>query len=121
MMAEPTASRPLRTGRVQGITALHFNPPGIDASLVNISTTGLLAASIAKLRVGTPLRVDFEGGFIPPSITGRVVRCEVAAMERDGVLRYHIGIEFDSMLPIEIDEEEDRIAERRSATVRNRW
>jgi hypothetical protein len=121
MIGDQPTVRPLRTGSVSGITKLVFNPPGLDASLVNISTTGLLAQSAAKMRVGTCLAVEFEGGFLPSSITGRVVRCEVAVMEPDGILRYHIGIEFDALLPIDTDDAEDRTAAPRPATVRNRW
>jgi hypothetical protein len=69
---------------------------------VDISTTGLLVECKMRLKVGSPVQVLFEGGFSPNSAACRVARCEVAAMGRDGILRYHIGIGFNS--PIELDE-----------------
>jgi hypothetical protein len=87
---------------VPSITGLRLSPYGTDASLVDISTTGLLVECKMRLKVGSPVQVLFEGGFSPNSAACRVARCEVAAMGRDGILRYHIGIGFNS--PIELDE-----------------
>ena len=124
-MTDPIARR-TRTGSAAGITGLRLTPPGAEARLVNISPTGVLAESPAKLRVGTDVDVQFHGGFTPASIAGRVVRCEVSIMERDGVLRYQIAIEFNS--PIELAEEKAREPEKHEAAppspvraVRNRW
>lgn len=122
MPVEAPYVRHVRTGNVDGITGLHLHPPGAPASLVNISTTGLLAESTVKLRVGTPLRVDIDGGFTPAAINGRVVRCEVASMEHDGVLRYHIGIEFDVPLPAGVVRAAPAPPPAAAAkSVRNRW
>lgn len=121
MTNEPNQRR-LRTGAVVGITGIRLHPPGSPAQLVNISPTGLLAESPAKLRVGTSLQVEFEGGFTPHLASGRVVRCEVAAMERDGILRYHIGIDFDSHLPLAAaDRGAEPAAPPAARDVRNRW
>jgi hypothetical protein len=87
---------------VPSITGLRLSPHGAEASLVNISATGLFAESSVRLNVGTSVQVLFEGAFSPSSVPGRVARCEVAAMGRDGALRYQIGIEFNS--PIAFDD-----------------
>lgn len=136
-MSSADHRKPLRrpAAAVSSITGLRFSPHGAEASLVNISTTGLLAECTMRLKVGSPLQVLFEGGFSPNSAQGRVARCEVAAMGRDSVLRYHIGIEFNS--PIVLDDVSVEPAETELAAdeytgpipdsspvrdlVRNRW
>jgi hypothetical protein len=107
-----------RPAAIKGITGLRFVAQGATAQLVNMSPTGLLAETAAKLLVGTPTVVAFEGGFTPATVAGRVVRCEVAVMTRDGELRYHIAVEFDSTL--HFDEAEDT-APVPSPHLRNRW
>jgi hypothetical protein len=84
------------------ITGLRLSPYGANAALVDISTTGLLAECSVRLKVGSPVQVLFEGGFAQTTAAGRVARCEVAAMGRDGVLKYHAAVAFNS--PIVIDE-----------------
>jgi hypothetical protein len=86
---------------VPSITGLRLSPLGAEASLVNISETGLLADCPVRLKVGSPTKVLFEGAFFPSSVSGRVARCEVNAMGQNGGLRYHIGIEFNA--PIALD------------------
>jgi hypothetical protein len=108
-----------RPSAVSGITGLHFVTQGASAQLVNMSPTGLLAETAAKLLVGTQTTVAFEGGFTPSTVDGRVVRCEVAVMTRDGELRYHIAVEFDSTL--QFDEAEDASLAPSPPHVRNRW
>ena len=48
------------------------------------------------------MAVLFEGGFSSAPVVGRIARCSVAAMGRDGVLRYHVGISFNK--PIVLDD-----------------
>jgi hypothetical protein len=84
---------------VPSIKGLRLSPHGAEAKLVNISVTGILAECTVRLKVGSAVTVLFEGGFNPISAAGRVARCEVSAMGRDGVLRYHVGIAFNA--PIE--------------------
>ena len=102
------------------ITGLQFLPGGTSAELLNISPTGLLAESAARLHVGRAAIVHFEGTFAPQEASGRVARCEVAVMKPDGSLRYHIAIEFDA--PLALD---GQLLPRAGAPVehafRNRW
>jgi hypothetical protein len=96
---------PLRraASEVPTITGLRFLPQEADATLVNISTRGLLAESAARLVVDTPVKVEFIGRFHPAVVSGRVVRCQLAMMGPDGLLRYDIAVEFDA--PIGLGEE----------------
>jgi hypothetical protein len=114
-----------------------LSPHGAEAKLVDISTSGLLAECTSRLKVGSSVAVLFEGGFASASVVGRIARCAVAAMGRDGVLRYHVGISFNK--PIVLDDEPqsapseeaapgidpaeaiDALPQPVVAAVRNRW
>lgn len=90
----------LRPESVPEITGLRLLPSDTPADLLNISSTGLLAESIARLAVGKPAIVHFEGRFSPQVVTGRVARCEVVTMQSNGTLRYQVAIEFDAPLTL---------------------
>jgi hypothetical protein len=79
---------------VPGITGLRISPHGIQAVLVDISETGLLAECSERISCNSPVTVLFEGTFDPHSVEGRVARVSVSAMGRDGRLHYHVGIAF---------------------------
>ena len=124
----PTIAHPDRrpAASMPNITGLQLLPNGGQATLVNISPTGLLAESAARLQVGSSVQILFVGGFAPAIVSGRVARCEVAAMGRDGLLRYHLTIEFDSPLTLEPMPEEAPVREEVapapiSGGVKNRW
>jgi hypothetical protein len=76
------------------ITGLRFKPHGVEATLIDISETGLLAECGERLKPGSAVMAVFEGSFSPGSVEGRVARCAVWSVGRDGRLRYHLGIEF---------------------------
>jgi hypothetical protein len=75
-------------------------PPGAAASLVNLSATGMLVESEGRLGPGTDLSVEFGGGFTPPLVEGRVIRCEVIGIAANGGLRYRIGLAFNNRLAL---------------------
>jgi hypothetical protein len=100
------------------ITGLRFLPDDTPAELLNISETGLLAESRSRQLVGRPAMVQFEGNFLGEPVSGRVARCEVAAMKSDG-LRYQIAIEFDS--PLALDRQPASRTGAAANAVRNRW
>lgn len=105
---------------VTGISGLLFLPSRTAATLVNISPSGVLVETAEKYRVGSEATILFEGGFEPSTASGRVVRCEVAVMGRDGVLRYHIAIEFSA--PLDLGDALAKSAPAPvSAPARNRW
>lgn len=122
-MRQDPAGGPARLDRtvVAGITGLRFLPQRTQATLVNISPSGLLVETAEKYRVGSEASVLFEGGFTPSTASGRVVRCEVAVMGLDGVLRYHIAIEFDAELDLGGAVEGNTPAPTPATVVRNRW
>ncbi len=100
---------------VPSVTGLHLSPHGADATLVNISATGLLAECRIRLKTGSTVTVSFEGTFEPSSAAGRVVRCSVATMSKNGGLLYHVGIAFDGRIALK------KAAETEKTVVRNRW
>lgn len=111
--------------RVPSITALRFSPHGIDATLVNISETGLLAECAQRLRPGSVVVVNFEGTIKVRSVGGRVARSCVSSMGADHSLRYHVGIAFqesialdDDPVPVKAEIEATIVA---PIPVRNRW
>lgn len=79
---------------VPAITGLRISPHGVEATLVNISQSGVLAECGERLKPGSAVTVVFEGTFVPRSMEGRVARNSVSSMGRDGRLRYHVGIAF---------------------------
>jgi PilZ domain-containing protein len=84
----------LLASEVPAITGVRLKPHSAGAVLVNISTSGMLTECTSRLKVGSTVAVLFEGTFPVESVVGRIVRCEVSAMGRDSVLRYHIAIAF---------------------------
>lgn len=85
---------------VPSISGLTLSPYGAEATLVNISTSGLLAECGVPLKVGNFVKVIFEGAVAPPPAEGRVVRTCVASMASSGV-RYNIGIAFKAPIDFE--------------------
>lgn len=100
---------------VPSIAGLRISPPGVDATLVNISPSGLLAECSERLKAGRAVSVVFEGTFEPRSVEARVARCAVSSMGNDGRLRYHVGIAFAK--PIRLDDaREGRVTEPNNPT-----
>jgi hypothetical protein len=106
---------------VPSITGLKLMPHGNEAALVNISTTGVLAESISRVSVGSAVEVGFLGTFSPKTAKGRVARCEVAVMGSDGLLRYHIAIEFDNPISFGDEIEPEPEPPPLPQGPRNRW
>jgi hypothetical protein len=85
---------------VPSITGIRLKPHGAEATLVNISETGLLVECISRIKPGTTVIVVFEGTFSPPSVEGRVARSSVAIMHKNGGLGYHTGIAFNQRIKL---------------------
>jgi hypothetical protein len=86
---------------VPAITGLRLSQQGADATLMNISTTGLLAECGVRMRPGSAVPVLFEGGFSPKVVDGRVMRSSVARLDKAGGLRYQVGIAFHQSIPLD--------------------
>jgi PilZ domain-containing protein len=100
--ADQVNSTRLQASEVPSITGVRLKPHGADAKMVNISLTGMLTECTSRVKVGSTVAVLFEGSFAVESVVGRIVRCEVSAMGRDGVLRYHVAIAFTQPLSPEM-------------------
>jgi hypothetical protein len=85
---------------VPSITGLCISPPGFEATLIDISESGLLAECGIALKIGQAVTVDFEGTFVPQSLGAQVVRSAVASMTSGGV-RYHVGLAFTAPIAFE--------------------
>jgi hypothetical protein len=110
---------------VPSITGLRFSPQGIDAVLVDISESGMLAECAERVTPGL-LTVFFRGTFEPRKAEARVVRNSVLSMDADGRLRYLLGIEFTQPIRLEsMLEEPPPLVQASPAAVprvvRNRW
>jgi hypothetical protein len=85
---------------VPSITGVRLSPHVSDATLLNISAGGVLIECASRVRLGACVTVIFEGTFSPASVEGRVARSCVANMGKNGILRYHVGIEFTNCIAI---------------------
>jgi hypothetical protein len=98
---EARSARRYPASAVPSITGLRISPHGVEATLVNISMTGVLAECGERLKPGSLLTVNFEGTFEPRTAEGRVARVSVASMGPNGRLRYHVGISFSNPIPLD--------------------
>jgi len=86
--AEARSASRLPASLVPSITAVRLSPHGADATLLNISASGVLVECATRFRLGTAVTAVFEGTFSPSSVEGRVAR-------------YHIGIAFNKPIPLQ--------------------
>lgn len=86
---------------VPGIKGVRLSPHGSEATLLNISASGILVECTSRLRLGTAVTTVFDGTFSPSTIEGRVARSSVANVSKKGVLQYHIGIAFNKAIVFE--------------------
>jgi hypothetical protein len=86
---------------IPAITAMRLSPGGAVA-LVNISESGALVASQTRFVPGVNVSVSFEGSMKPKPVKGRIVRCQVSAISKAGLLTYHTAIAFDKALSLPV-------------------
>jgi hypothetical protein len=98
-------ARRRRASSFPEITGVRLVPIGGDATLVNLSATGVLVECATRVAPGMPVTVMLEGTFTPSSVAAKVVRCEVAAIGADGSLRFHLGLAFGTRLAAADDDE----------------
>jgi hypothetical protein len=91
----------LPASAVPGIKGVRLSPHGTEATLMNISASGILVECVSRLRLGTAVTAVFDGTFSPATIEGRVARSSVANVSKKGVLQYHIGIAFNKPIVLE--------------------
>jgi hypothetical protein len=85
---------------VPSIKSLRISPPGSQATLIDISESGLLAEWGVAIKLGEEVTVDFEGTCSPQSVGAHVVRSAVASMTAEGI-RYHVGLAFTAPIAFE--------------------
>jgi hypothetical protein len=102
VQVEARSAQRLLASSVPGIKSIRLSPHGTEATLLNISATGVLVECTSRLRLGTAVTVIFDGTFSPSSAEGRVARSSVANVSKKGVLLYHIGIAF--VVPIVLEQ-----------------
>jgi len=85
---------------VAGITNVRLSPHGAAARLVNISTSGALVETTARIQPGCSVTLQFEGGFEPAVIDARVARATIVAVGSGGALQYQIGVAFKSPIAL---------------------
>jgi hypothetical protein len=79
-----------------------------------------------RLVPGAAVTVSTAGTFTPAVIKGRVARCEVGGIGKDGAIHYKIGIVFDETVSLP-DEGRDPATEPRPVEgspepdLQNRW
>lgn len=100
---------------VPSITGVRVPPHANSATLLNISASGVLLECTGRLPLGTAVTVFFDGTFSPTSVDSRVTRSAVASMNKKGVLRYHIGLAFNSPIVFEDTPESADIPEPEAA------
>ena len=85
---------------IPAITGIRLS--GDVAALVNISASGILIESATRYAPGVTLTVHFDGSFPTRQIRGRVVRCQVSAITRQGALHYQTALAFERRLELGI-------------------
>ncbi|HVH25512.1 MAG TPA: PilZ domain-containing protein [Vicinamibacterales bacterium] len=99
-LVEGRSAPRLQAAEVPSIKGVRLRPFGAEATLVNISASGVLVECVTRLRLGTAVTVIFDGTFSPATAEGRVARSTVATVSKNGVLRYHVGIAFQNAIPL---------------------
>jgi PilZ domain len=74
--------------------------PGGVAELLNVSESGLLVESKQRLSTGAKVLITLTGRE-PKRLTGRVVRCQVCAIHRDGTMTYQTALALDQPAGLE--------------------
>lgn len=125
---ENRAAPRVPASEVPEITGVRFSPRGVEAKLVNISSTGILVECAERLTPRSALTVVFEGTFQPRAIEARIARSSVSAIGADGRLRYHVGVAFRKPIELNLpnreapaEETSAPIAAAPPRVVRNRW
>lgn len=74
--------------------------PGGEVEVINISASGALVEGKSLFVVGASVGFQTEG---PGSqrLMGRITRCQVSTVHRDGTMTYQLALVFDESAPVE--------------------
>lgn len=73
--------------------------PGGEVEVINISASGALIEGKSLVVVGTS--VSFQTDSSSQRLQGRITRCQVSTVHRDGTMTYQLAIAFDQSAPVE--------------------
>jgi hypothetical protein len=74
--------------------------PGGPAELLNVSETGILVEGKTRLSTGSKVVITLTGRE-QKRLSGRVVRCQVCAIHRDGTMTYQTALALDQPAGLE--------------------
>ena len=86
---------------VPEITSVRLSS-GDAATLIDISASGILLEGKTRLVPGKQVTIELEGTISQKQIKGKVVRCQVSAIE-SGSLQYRTAVAFAQRLELAID------------------
>lgn len=89
-----------RAEDMPSITSIRLSPLGIEAKMVDISTTGILVECGTRIQPSSNVSVTFDSDSSLGTVSGRVARTTVAALDQSGSLRYHVGIAFSAPIAL---------------------
>jgi hypothetical protein len=104
-MTDELVARRYPASEFPEIQGVWLAPHGADATLINLSATGVLVGCATRSLPGKVLTVHFKGTFEPATIECRVVRCEVAGIAADGSLQFQLGLAFSTRIALAQDAE----------------
>ncbi len=94
---ERRAHRRAPSSRYPVVTGVRLRS-GSGASLLNLSSGGLLLETAARLAPGAAVEVLLKVESAERVIRARVARCFVASIDPEGELRFKAALEFDRPL-----------------------
>ena len=72
--------------------------------MINVSASGALVESKCPCAVGTTVGLQTEGSF-HTRLEGRITRCQVSTVHRDGTMTYQLAIAFAEAAQIDVPRE----------------
>jgi len=87
----PRAEPRYTADEIPAVTSVQLS--GEQVKLINISSSGVLVESDARIKPGERVKLSISG-LTPSLVSGIVVRCVVSAISGGGKLRYESGISF---------------------------
>lgn len=75
--------------------------PGREAAIVDVGPNGALIEGPARLLPGAAVVLQLVGPNRSTRVTGRVLRCQVSALDATAGVRYRGAISFDEAVEVE--------------------
>ncbi len=78
--------------------------PGLDVTLLDLSSGGALVEASVRLLPGSRVELQLSSSDAPRLVAGRVLRCCVSALTREHGIRYTAAVGFETRLAIPGDD-----------------